>query len=373
MLQRLNILKYKKNKNSFFIFKPNFIEKSVNNFLKFFKGTTIYSVKTNPLKCVLRKIHQNGINHFEVSSINEIKKISKLFRNSEIFYMNPIKSRHSISKAYFKFGVKHFSVDHEDELKKILEETKNANDLCLHLRLKVSNKFAKYKIENKFGIGKNEAVKLLKKISFTSCKIGMSFHPGSQCMDSKGFILGIRFAKKILKNSNVDINYLNVGGGFPSTYENLRPKSLKSYFKKILKEFSKIDNYKDIKLLAEPGRALVSGCLSLIVRVELRKKNKLYINDGIYGSLRGIYNDKFPYPVNIIDPEKKCETKLGFSFYGPTCDSNDYLKGPFLLPYNIQEGDLIEICQLGAYSKSMHSKFNGFSKSKILYNGSRKL
>ena len=365
MLQTLNILKYKKKINSFFIFKPNFIEESVDSFLKFFSGTTIYSVKTNPLKCVLKTIHQNGINHFEASSMNEIKKIAKLFRNPKIFYMNPIKSRHSISKAYFKFGVKHFSVDHEDELKKILEETKNAGDLCLHLRIKISNKFAKYKIENKFGIGKNKAVELLKKISYTSCKIGMSFHPGSQCMDIKGFILGIRFVKKILKKSNMDIDYLNVGGGFPSTYENLRPKNLKSYFTKISKEFSKIENHKNIKLLSEPGRALVSGCLSLIVRVELRKKKKLYINDGIYGSLRGIYNDNFLYSVKIVDPEKKNKTKLGFSFYGPTCDSNDYLKGPFLLPYNVKEGDLIEICQVGAYSTSMHSKFNGFSKSKI--------
>ena len=237
MLQTLNTLKYKRNINSYYIFKPNFIKESVENFLNFFKGTTIYSVKTNPLKCVLKTIHQNGINHFEASSMNEIKKIAKLFRNSKIFYMNPIKSRYSISKAYFKFGVKHFSVDHEDELKKILEETKNAKDLCLHLRLKISNNFAKYKIENKFGIGKNKAVELLKKISYKSCKIGMSFHPGSQCMDIKGFVLGIRLVKKILKKSNIVINYLNVGGGFPSTYENLKPKNLKSYFKKISKEF----------------------------------------------------------------------------------------------------------------------------------------
>ena len=275
MLQTFNLLKNKKIKNPFFIFKPDYIKVSINNFLRFFRGTTIYSVKTNPMKCVLNTIHQNGINHFEVSSINEIKRITKLFKNSEIFYMNPVKSRHSISKAYFKFGVKHFSVDHEDELKKIMEETKNANDLCLHLRLKVSNKFAKYKIENKFGISKNKAVRLLKKISYTFCKIGISFHPGSQCMDTKGFVLGIKLAKKILKKSNININYLNVGGGFPSTYENLKPKNLKLYFKKISNEFSKIDDFKNIKLLAEPGRALVSRCLSLIVRVELRKKKKI--------------------------------------------------------------------------------------------------
>jgi ornithine decarboxylase len=51
-----------------------------------------------------------------------------------------------------------------------------------------------------------------------------------------------------------------------------------------------------------------------------------------------------------------------FALYGPTCDSADYLPGPFVLPDCVREGDYIEIGQIGAYGRAMASRFNGFGE-----------
>ena len=54
-----------------------------------------------------------------------------------------------------------------------------------------------------------------------------------------------------------------------------------------------------------------------------------------------------------------------FDFFGPTCDSMDYMKGPFLLPNNIKENDYIELGQLGAYGLTFRTQFNGYYSDEI--------
>jgi ornithine decarboxylase len=68
----------------------------------------------------------------------------------------------------------------------------------------------------------------------------------------------------------------------------------------------------------------------------------------------------------MISSGKTQSKKLSaFSFFGPTCDSLDYMRGPFLLPSNIKEGDYVELGQLGAYGLSFRTKFNGFYSDQI--------
>ena len=57
--------------------------------------------------------------------------------------------------------------------------------------------------------------------------------------------------------------------------------------------------------------------------------------------------------------------QTAFNLYGPTCDSLDYMKGPFLLPNNIKEGDYLELGQLGSYGLTFRTKFNGFYSNQI--------
>ena len=120
------------------------------------------------------------------------------------------------------------------------------------------------------------------------------------------------------------------------------------------------------KIICEPGRALVAESGSTVVKVNLRKKNKLYINDGTYGSLFDAGVPNFILPTRMISNGRAQSKKLTtFNFYGPTCDSLDYMKGPFILPNNIKENDYIELGQLGAYGLTFRTKFNGFYSDEI--------
>jgi ornithine decarboxylase len=216
-------------------------------------------------------------------------------------------------------------------------------------------------LAEKFGINLQEAPKLIQKVAASAAQVGICFHAGSQCMHPDAYRIAMRMAAEVIEQSGVRPAYFNVGGGFPSIYPGMIPPDLEDYFDAIHNEFAKIEGHEQMQLLAEPGRALVAECMSLIVRVELRKGNVLYINDGTYGSLFDAGTPKFIFPVKLLCDEKIYSSDLAsFSFYGPTCDSLDYMKGPFYLPSDTAEGDYIEIGQMGAYGRTMATRFNGF-------------
>jgi ornithine decarboxylase len=126
-------------------------------------------------------------------------------------------------------------------------------------------------------------------------------------------------------------------------------------------------NLPHAQLWAEPGRALVAGGGSVVVQVQARRGDALYINDGVYGSLADAGALGFRYPVRCIRANGRVVggAEIGFSFYGPTCDSADTMRGPFFLPADIAEGDWIEIGQLGAYGACLRTAFNGFGRARI--------
>ena len=363
MLQKFSKHILNKIDQPFFLFNKKHLTKQINFFCKNFDGTILYAVKANPLDFIINCMSKNGINSFDTASLDETRLIRNLVPNAEIFYMNPIKSRQSIKEAYFKYNVKNFALDSFDEMKKIIQETNYSKKINLHVRLKIHNKDALINISNKFGVNILDAQKLLKKITKYSSKIGLSFHVGSQCMNPDAFKVAMNLSQDIVKNSKVIVDYLNIGGGFPSNYPGLNPFPVEKYFETVNRNFKKLNrNIFKIKLLAEPGRFLVSESMSLVVKVELRKKNKLYVNDGIYGHLNNAGLKKFNYPVKLFNRVDNKSKLIPFSFFGPTCDSADFMKGPFLLPDSINEGDWIEIMQMGAYSTTMQTNFNGFSK-----------
>ncbi len=337
-------------------------------FQKNFPGKILYAVKTNPHPEVIKTLLKSGINQFDVASVEEIKAVRKFNQVSKCSFMHTIKSREDISEAYFKYGVKTFALDTKDELIKIIESTSNAKDLELFVRVAVSNEHAEIDLSKKFGAINSEAAGLLRLVKQHSKKIGLSFHVGSQCMHPISYSKGISEIANIIKKTKIVPDYLNIGGGFPTIYPDLIPPSLESYFDEIKKglENLKIENLPEI--ICEPGRALVAESGSTIVRVNLRKKQKLYINDGTYGTLfdAGTPNIVFPSKMIKDNSNKIISKKLtAFDFYGPTCDSMDYMKGPFLLPNNIKENDYIELGQLGSYGLTFRTQFNGFYSDKI--------
>ncbi len=352
----------KRQQEPFYIFYPERLKKKIRIFNENFSGEVLYAVKANPSKFIIEILLKKGINSFDVASLNEVKLIKKISPNAKIFFMNPVKSRNSIKKAYKNYNVRNFAIDSLDEIKKIQEETNFAKDLNIHLRLAIPNKFSAISLSNKFGVKEINAPQLLEYIKKEFFKVGICFHVGSQCMNPIAYKIAIEISKKIIKRSGVKINFFNIGGGFPVFYPGYKDFCLDDYFNQINDYILNLDddNFLNTKLLAEPGRSIVSECMSMIVKVNLRKKNKLYINDGIYGSLNNAGYLGFNYPVKLFGREDKKSKFEPFIFYGPTCDSRDFMPGPFYLPDSINEGDWIEIEHMGAYTMTMKTKFNGF-------------
>ena len=345
-------------------------KKSIQSASKFFQdkfpGKILYAVKTNPNKEVLKTIIQSGIKYFDVASIEEIRVIKQLDPNLHCSYMHTIKSRENIKEAYFNYGIKNFSLDTKEELIKILESTNNAKDLNLFVRVAVSNEHAEIDLSKKFGAQTSEAIGLYRLTKQYAKKIGLSFHVGSQCMHPISYSKGINEIKYIIKKTKIVPDVINIGGGFPTIYPDLVPQSLDSYFEEIKNSLNNLKLEKLPEIICEPGRAIVAESGSTIVRVNLRKKQKLYINDGTYGTLFDAGVPNIVYPSRIITSGRIISKKLtSFDFYGPTCDSMDYMKGPFILPNNIKEGDYIELGQLGAYGLTFRTQFNGYYSDSI--------
>lgn len=356
--------------------RPNSLKQSAKFFLdnfsnfkdfsgKNYAGEVLYAVKSNPDATAIKYLFDAGIRHFDVASISEINMISNMFgKDATMYFMHPVKSREAIHSAYFDHGIRDFSLDSFDELKKILDVTNNAKDLGLHIRLSIPNAHAAIDLSGKFGILPTKAVALLRKVRASAARLGVCFHVGSQCMDPTQYRSTLMIVKDLIHKAKVELDVVDIGGGFPSVYPGMTPPDMQNYVDEISDAIMQLPLPAHAKIWCEPGRALVAESGSLLVRVEARKANMLYINDGTYGGLFDAGFPAFIYPTKAYRTKKGrhlSENKVPFGFYGPTCDSLDVMRGPFYLPENIAEGDYIEIGQLGAYSKSIRTDFNGFN------------
>ena len=352
--------------NPVYCIRPESIKLACNFFVNNFPGKPLYAVKTNPHKNVIKNIYQNGITNFDVASLEEIKLVKSIAKDAKLYFMHTVKNRKSIEEAYFNFGIRDFSFDTKDELIKIFEATKDAKDLTLYLRIFVSNEHSEIDLSKKFGASPAEAINLIKLARPLVKKLGVSFHVGSQCMHPVSYSKGIKEIGNIILKSGITPDIINVGGGFPSKYPDLYPQPLENYMEEIKKAVNKLSLPKQPELICEPGRAIVAESGSTIVKIELRKKQSLYINDGTYGSLFDAGFPNFIFPTKVVDTGKDLSRRLTpFNFYGPTCDSMDFMKGPYMLPNNLKEGDYIEIGQLGSYGLTFRTKFNGFYSDDI--------
>lgn len=347
-----------------FAFRPTALIKAARCFQNNFKAQILYAVKTNPEPHVIKALYELGVHSFDVASLYEIMTVVQCAPQANLFFMNPVKSSFAVREAYFKYGVRHFAFDCLEEFEKILQATNNADDLCLHLRLTIPNNYSELMLSEKFGASLLDAPDVLCAVRNRVKKLGITFHVGSQCMHPDAYRIAMRMAARVIDEAEVAVEYFNVGGGFPSVYPGMMPPPLTDYFKAIHEEFAKITKrYPDLILLAEPGRAIAAESTSVIVRVELRKGNKLYINDGTYGCLFDAGALNFIFPVQLVGVRESDTNELQpFSFYGPTCDSIDSMKGPFYLPHDIEQGDYIEIGQMGAYGRTLSTGFNGFKQ-----------
>ncbi|MER2520203.1 MAG: type III PLP-dependent enzyme [Bdellovibrionales bacterium] len=343
---------------------PEELARNADTFLQHFQGTTLFAVKSNPDPYILRLVYSRGVRHFDTASLAEIKLARGLFADAHLAFMHPIKSREAIRAAYFEYGVRDFAVDCFEELHKILEETNAAVDLGIHVRLTLPKGSAKLDLSTKFGATPDVAASLLQSADKVAHRVGLCFHVGSQSMDPQSYVEAIAVAGHVVRNSGVALDVFDVGGGFPASYPGMETVPLTDYFVVIREAVKGLGLPAACQVWCEPGRAMVASGGTLVARVELRKGDALYLNDGTYGSLFDAGWLKWTYPVRMIRPglraRKSGMALLPYRFYGPTCDSLDAMPGPFMLPSDICEGDWIAIGQMGAYGASIQSHFNGF-------------
>ena len=337
-----------------------------------FKGDVFYAVKANPSPWVIETLVANGVTSFDVASVPEIELVAQFAPGSRMAFMHPVKSRAAIASAYFDHGVRTFALDTHEELAKIIEATGDAKDLNLMVRLGVSAEGAAYSLSGKFGVEPHAAPALLLAARrATQDLMGVSFHVGSQCMRPTAYQAAMAQASRALVRAGVFADVVDVGGGFPSVYPGMIPPDMADYICSIDRGFAEMMVHETTELWCEPGRALVAEASSILTKVELKKGDALYLNDGSYGSLFDAAHTKWPFPVKLIRGEggeaEEVEGPLKpFRFYGPTCDSLDHMPGPFWLPEDVREGDYVEIGMLGAYGVAMNTRFNGFGDAETV-------
>jgi len=341
--------------------RPELLAETARQFISIFPGTVLYAVKCNPHPMVLDVLYRAGIRHFDTASLPEIAQICETYADAHAYFMHPVKGRAVIRSAYMVYGIRHFVVDHESELAKIMDET-GGKDLVIVVRLSTpSSAKTLYDLSSKFGAPPAQAAELMRAAHDRGCKVGLAFHVGSQCGDPQAYGVALRLAGEAIAAAGVEPVCLDVGGGFPVAYANRPVPPLEDYMAEILRGLKALALRPTVEIMAEPGRALVADACSLLTQVQLRKEERLYINDGIYGSLSELVQADIHLRARVIRLSgTPSRSQRAFKLNGPTCDSLDVLPGTFELPEDVREGDWIEIDQLGAYSNALATRFNGF-------------
>ena len=352
--------------------RPHVVADAARRFVAGFPGETMYAVKCNPDPTALRAVWAGGVRVFDCASLPEIELVRDLLPSgATVRFMHPVKSRPAIRAAWTRHGVRTFVLDHASELAKIVEETgAGAGDgLMLVVRIAPPASGAVYDLSGKFGATLDDAASLLRAARPHASVLGVSFHVGSQCLDPLAWSRAIAAAGAAIRASGVAVEVLDVGGGFPVAYPDVTPPPLGAFFAAIEGAVDDLDLPSRPRLWAEPGRALVAGGASVVVQVQQRRGEALYVNDGVYGSLSDAGGPGFRFPAQLIRAaatEFGTTEMRGFVLFGPTCDSADMMRGPFVLPDDVAEGDWIEIGQLGAYGACLATRFNGFDASRTV-------
>lgn len=348
------------------LLRPQAAARAARYFAQKFPGKSLYAVKANPSPDLLRTLWDSGITHYDVASIAEVRLVAGTLPQAKLCFMHPVKAEEAIAEAYTVHGVRTFSLDTMEELDKIMRATGNATDLELCVRLRVSSDHAQLSLAAKFGVELGEARELLMATRQAADALGICFHVGSQAMSPHAYTQAIERVRAAIVDASVTVDIIDVGGGFPSIYPGMEPPALDRYFDAIHRAFESLPVSYSSELWCEPGRALSAEYSSLIVRVERRRGDELYINDGAYGALFDAAHVGWRFPVDLLRDEDSNAALVPFSFYGPTCDDMDHMAGPFLLPADVQAGDYIEIGMLGAYGCAMRTGFNGFSAETVV-------
>lgn len=346
---------------------PEKFAAAAKTFLEGFPGDVLYAVKSNPHPIALQNLWNAGIRHFDTASLGEIETVKAQLPDAICHFMAPVRLPGQAKAAFEKHGVTDFVVDSESELHKLFAETGKPAHLRVFVRLVASLGGALLEMSSKYGCRPEEAAKLLQQVQAAGCQPCLTFHVGSQCLSPFSYAQAIEIAQQTVRLANIQIAALDIGGGFPTAYSGQQPPPYHWFFDMIK---TALDNLglPGLKVMCEPGRALCAQGISLVTQVVMRRGDKLYLNDGIYGSFDEqrfpSFDEDYPPTAITLSPTGKAKALTGakrpFRAYGPTCDSADVLPRPVMVPDSVAAGDFILFDAMGAYTVSSRSPFNGY-------------
>ena len=271
------------------LLRPHAARRAARYFVEKFPGRSLYAVKANPSPDLLGILWDAGVTHYDVASIGEIRLVHETLPKAVQCFMHPVKAEEAIAEAYFEHDVRTFSLDTIEELDKIVRATSKdgapASDLNLLVRIRVSSDHAKLSLAAKFGADPRDVATLLFAARQAADALGICFHVGSQAMTPAAFAEAMTLVRQAIVEAAVTVDIVDVGGGFPSSYPGMEPPPMETYFSVIHAAFESLPISYSAELWCEPGRALCAEYASVLVRVEKRRGDELYINDGAYGAL----------------------------------------------------------------------------------------
>lgn len=348
------------------VFPHEYVE-SARHFVAGFPGRVLYAVKANIYPQAVNPMIEGGVRHFDCASLPEIQAVNALRDDAICYFMTPVRIRGTARAAQAKFGVRHFLVDHLSGIPLLSEEIDMPSSVVF-ARMAVSHESAMADLSKRFGAPPSDIPSILQAIVDAGAEPALAFNVGSSVTSPEAYSHSMRVATDVLEKLPFKIRLLDIGGGFPKPYPGFEVPPLDEYFDAIRRDIGSLPLAENAEILGEPGRALASPGMSAIVEVCLRKENRLFLNDGMYGifwELRFKGHDR--YPVRAWRDGKLLDGKLNsFRLFGPTCDSLDELPGDVELPADIRPGDHLEFGQIGAYSLSGRTSFNGFHSEQIV-------
>jgi ornithine decarboxylase len=341
---------------------PHLLRRDVQQFIRGFPGRVMYAVKANPDPRIVQHVLAAGITDVDAASVEEMELVHGIDVSATCYFMAPVRLRGAVRAAYTVHGVRNFVVDHADELHRVVAELPG-NGIVIFVRMATNNPDATYNLSEKFGASHADTVALLREVADIGMQPALAFNTGSLVRRPAAFVAALEQSQAVLEEAGVAIRQLDVGGGFPSDYPGMKSEPWQAFFDAIDSTRQRLPLLRDLELHAEPGRALIANGMSLLVQVLHRAGTRLYLNDGIWGSMIEpvLSKGELRYPSRVFrDTMPVTGDDIDYEVFGPTCDSMDRLPAPLPLPNDIAAGDYIEFGTMGAYSLSNRTHFNGF-------------
>ncbi|MEZ0210251.1 MAG: diaminopimelate decarboxylase [Methylophilus sp.] len=323
-----------------------------------------FAVKANPSLAILNLFARMGAG-FDIVSGGELARVIAAGGDPKKVVFSGVGKSHSEIQAALQAGILCFNVESINELHRIQQvaaEMGTIAPISLRVNPNVDAKTHPYIStglkNNKFGVAFEDALTLYQQASNmpniavhgVDCHIGSQITELSPFLDALDKVLGLVDA---LAERNIHIQHIDVGGGVGITYSDETPPEFATYTAAIMQKLAG----RGVKVLFEPGRALVGNAGILLTKVEYLKpgESKSFaivdaaMNDLMRPALYDAYHNITTIAESLMQPQT-------YEVVGPVCESGDFLGHDRTLA--IAEGDYLAIHSAGAYGMSMSSNYN---------------